>query len=73
MAEHRAEAERALETFADKHEAKNEKAVTCLTKDREALLALYDFAAEHWQHVRTANPTHRAALQLGVQKRASSR
>jgi hypothetical protein len=27
----------------------------CLTKDREALLALYDFPAEHWDHLRTTN------------------
>jgi transposase-like protein len=25
-------------------------------KDREALLAFYDFPAEHWDHLRTANP-----------------
>ncbi len=42
--------------FADKYQAKYEPAVTCLTKDREALLAFYDFPAEHWQHLRTTNP-----------------
>lgn len=31
-------------------------AATCLTKDRAALLAFYDFPAEHWQHIRTTNP-----------------
>jgi putative transposase len=25
-------------------------------KDREALLAFYDFPAEHWKHLRTTNP-----------------
>ena len=30
--------------------------VECLTKDRDALLALYDFPAEHWDHLRTTNP-----------------
>jgi transposase-like protein len=25
-------------------------------KDREALLAFYDFPAEHWIHIRTTNP-----------------
>ena len=25
-------------------------------KDREALLAFFDFPAEHWDHLRTANP-----------------
>ena len=27
-----------------------------LTKDREALLAFFDFPAEHWDHLRTSNP-----------------
>ena len=35
---------------------KYEKAVACLTKDREALLAFYDFPAAHWDHLRTSNP-----------------
>ena len=26
------------------------------TKDRDALLAFYDFPAEHWKHLRTTNP-----------------
>jgi transposase-like protein len=28
----------------------------CLTKDRDALFAFYDFPAEHWKHLRTTNP-----------------
>jgi transposase-like protein len=28
-------------------------AVECLTKDRDALLAFYNFPAEHWDHMRT--------------------
>ena len=28
----------------------------CLVKDREALLAFYDFPAEHWVHLRSTNP-----------------
>ena len=27
-----------------------------MAKDREALLAFYDFPAEHWAHLRTINP-----------------
>ena len=38
------------------HRAKYPKAVECLLKDREELLAFYDFPAEHWQHLRTTNP-----------------
>ena len=52
----RATAEAAVATFAEKYGAKYEKAVTCLTKDRDALLTFYDFPAEHWDHLRTSNP-----------------
>jgi putative transposase len=52
----RATAEAAVTTFAAKYGAKYDKAVTCLTKDREALLTFYDFPAEHWDHLRTSNP-----------------
>jgi len=56
QAETRAAAETAMDTFAEKYSAKYEKAVTCLTKNREALLAFYDFPAVHWDHLRTGNP-----------------
>ena len=52
----RAAAEMAIDVFADKYGAKYDKAVACLTKDREALLAFFDFPAEHWDHLRTSNP-----------------
>jgi transposase-like protein len=49
-------AEAAIATFAAKYAAKYDKAVTCLVKDRDALLTFYDFPAEHWDHLRTSNP-----------------
>src|SRR5215218_8033819 len=52
----RAAAETAIDIFAEKYGAKYAKAAECLTKDREALLAFYDFPAEHWDHLRTTNP-----------------
>jgi putative transposase len=52
----RAAAEVAIDVFAEKYGAKYDKAVICLTKDREALLAFFDFPAEHWDHLRTSNP-----------------
>jgi putative transposase len=52
----RAAAEAAIDVFAEKYGAKYGKAVECLTKDSEALLAFYDFPAEHWDHLRTTNP-----------------
>ena len=55
-AESRKEAEAAFDRFLAKYGAKYDKAAACLAKDRAALLAFYDFPAEHWKHVRTSNP-----------------
>ena len=52
----RATAETAVAPFAGKYGAKYDKAVACLVKDRDALLAFYDFPAEHWDHLRTSTP-----------------
>ena len=52
----RATAQAAVATFAEKYRTKYAKAVTCLIKDRDALLTFYDFPAEHWDHLRTSNP-----------------
>jgi putative transposase len=52
----RAQAEVAMAVFAEKYGIKYARAVECLTKDREALLAFYDLPAEHWDHLRTTNP-----------------
>lgn len=56
MAETRNDAEAAFDFFVAAYEAKYPKAVACLIKDREDLLAFYDFPAEHWVHLRTTNP-----------------
>ena len=56
MAESRDDAEKAFDRFLAKYQAKYHKAADCLAKDRDALLAFYDFPAEHWKHIRTANP-----------------
>jgi putative transposase len=52
----RAAAAKAITVFAEKYGAKYTKAVECLAKDRETLLAFFDFPAEHWDHLRTSNP-----------------
>ena len=52
----RATADRAIAVFAEKYGAKYPKAVDCLTKDCDTLLAFFDFPAEHWDHLRTSNP-----------------
>lgn len=56
MAESREEANKAFALFLDKYEVKYSKATECLEKDRDELLAFYDFPAEHWKHIRTTNP-----------------
>jgi putative transposase len=40
----------------EKYGAKYARRAACLTKDTEALLAFYDFPAEHWDHLRTSTP-----------------
>lgn len=56
MAEGRADAKKAMNTFAAMYGAKYPKAVACLVKDEDVLLTFYDFPAEHWKHIRTTNP-----------------
>jgi transposase-like protein len=56
MADTREHANQAFDLFKRIYEAKYPKAVECLAKDREVLLAFYDFPAEHWIHLRTTNP-----------------
>ncbi len=56
LAPNRASAAAAIDVFVEKYGTKYEKAAVCLMKDREALLAFYDFPAEHWDHLRTSNP-----------------
>src|SRR4051794_25102186 len=46
----------AFDAFVETYRVKYDKAVACLAKDRDALLAFYDVPAEHWKHLRTTNP-----------------
>src|SRR3954471_4582049 len=45
-----------FDAFIESYALKYEKAADCLSKDRDTLLAFYDFPAEHWKHLRTTNP-----------------
>lgn len=56
MAETRHDANEAFEHFLETFKPKWEKAALCLEKDKDELLAFYDFPAEHWKHLRTTNP-----------------
>ena len=62
MAETRKAAENALDAFIATYGVKYEKAVECLTKDRDTLFAFYDFPAEHWKHLRTTDEIDKSFL-----------
>ncbi|MGD8570260.1 MAG: IS256 family transposase [Gammaproteobacteria bacterium] len=79
QAETKVEATKAFDLFIQTYEAKYPKATQCLQKDREELLAFYDFPAMHWQSIRTTNPIestfgtirHRTKRSKGCLSRAS--
>ena len=51
--------EAALKSFnqcVKRFELKYPKAMECLNKDKDSMLAFYDYPAEHWPHIRTTNP-----------------
>ena len=56
MAATQQDAKKAFDNFLTLYRPKYPKAAECLEKDGEALLAFYDFPAEHWMHIRTTNP-----------------
>jgi putative transposase len=56
LAPTRAQAEVAVDLFEEAYGARYPKAVECVRKDQRALLAFYDWPAEHWIHLRTTNP-----------------
>ena len=56
QAETKDDANKAFDLFIEIFEAKYPKATSCLLKDRDELLAFYDFPAQHWQSIRTSNP-----------------
>lgn len=60
QAETKDDAEKAFNLFIETYEPKYPKAAICLQKDREELMAFYDFPAKHWQSIRTSNPIESA-------------
>src|SRR5262245_40427299 len=76
-AETREQALEAVTRFATEYGAKYPKAVASLEKDADALLAFFDFPAEHWKHLRTSNviesPFATVRLRQRVTKGAGSR
>ena len=78
-AEDRRHALDAVAAFEATYGAKFPKAVAKITDDVEVLLAVYDFPAEHWIHLRTTNPIestfatvrHRTKITRGPGSRAA--
>jgi len=56
QAETKADAEKTFDLFVKTYEPKYPKAALCLQKDRDELMAFFDFPAQHWQSIRTSNP-----------------
>ncbi len=56
QAETREQAYQAFEHCLERFSPKYPKAMECLAKDKDSLLAFYDYPAENWQHIRTTNP-----------------
>ena len=52
----RFEKDAAVDLFIATYGVKHDKAVGKLAKDRDVLLAFYNFPAEHWKHIRTTDP-----------------
>jgi transposase-like protein len=56
MAPTRKAATQAFQRFLKRYGAKYPKATEKLIQDRDALMAFFDFPADHWVHLRTTNP-----------------
>ncbi len=79
MSPTRDKAHDAFDSFIKTYEPKYFKATECLQKDKDELLAFYDFPAEQWAHLRTTNPIestfatvrHRTCKSKGAFSRAT--
>jgi putative transposase len=60
QAQTKVDADKAFDLFIKTYEPKYPKATLCLQKDREELMAFFDFPAQHWQSIRTSNPIESA-------------
>ena len=69
MAETKAQAERAFDEWLERYDDKYPKATACLARDRDELLAFYDFPAAHWTHLRTTNVIESAFATIRTEAR----
>jgi transposase-like protein len=71
MAPTREEAHSAFDRALLRFEPKYPGAMARLRKDRDELLAFYDFPAEHWVHIRTTNPIESTFSTVRLRSRRS--
>lgn len=71
MASTRNDAYKAFDKAIELYSAKYPKAMECLFKDKEEMLAFYDFPAEHWTHIRTTNPIESAFATVRLRTKKS--
>lgn len=71
MASTREDAHKAFNNTLELFDAKYPQAMQCLRKDKEELLAFYDFPAEHWIHIRTTNPIESAFATVRLRTKKS--
>ena len=64
-------AERAFDDWLERYDDKYPKATACLARDRDELLAFYDFPAAHWTHLRTTNVIESAFATIPTPQLAS--
>jgi transposase-like protein len=65
------DAEEGIAEFRKEFSPKHQRAVDCLVKDQDALLAFFDFPAEHWLHLRTTNPVESAFATVRLRQRVT--
>ena len=71
MADTKQKAQQAFDNTIATYQAKYPKAMHCLSKDKDELLAFYNFPAQHWQHIRTTNPIESAFATVRLRSKRS--
>lgn len=61
----------ALDAFEEELGPKYPKAVTCLRKNEDQLMTLYDFPAQQWTHLRTTNPIESTFATVRLRQRVT--
>ncbi len=67
----KAECEKLVATFVAEHEAKYPKAAKALATESDKLMTHYELPAEHWKHLRTANPIESTFATVKLRQRVT--